>query len=90
MSSVDVSSESAAASPPAKAGEMKLEVVLVPVSDVDRAKAFYEGLGWRMDVDLAARTASAWSSSRRRDRSARSSSAKGITAAARARSRDCS
>jgi catechol 2,3-dioxygenase-like lactoylglutathione lyase family enzyme len=33
------------------AAEMKLEVVLVPVSDVDRAKAFYEGLGWRMDID---------------------------------------
>jgi catechol 2,3-dioxygenase-like lactoylglutathione lyase family enzyme len=31
--------------------EMKLEVVLVPVSDVDRAKAFYERLGWRMDID---------------------------------------
>jgi len=30
---------------------MKLEVVLVPVSDVDRAKGFYEGLGWRMDID---------------------------------------
>jgi catechol 2,3-dioxygenase-like lactoylglutathione lyase family enzyme len=31
--------------------EMKLEVAVVPVSDVDRAKAFYEGLGWRMDID---------------------------------------
>src|SRR5690349_13171081 len=31
--------------------EMRLEVVVVPVSDVDRAKAFYEGLGWRMDID---------------------------------------
>ena len=31
--------------------EMKLEVVLVPVSDVDRAKAFYESIGWRMDID---------------------------------------
>jgi catechol 2,3-dioxygenase-like lactoylglutathione lyase family enzyme len=31
--------------------EMKLEVVVVPVSDVDRAKAFYESLGWRMDID---------------------------------------
>jgi catechol 2,3-dioxygenase-like lactoylglutathione lyase family enzyme len=31
--------------------EMKLEVVLLPVSDVDRAKAFYEGLEWRMDID---------------------------------------
>jgi predicted enzyme related to lactoylglutathione lyase len=31
--------------------EMKLEVVLLPVSDVDRAKAFYELIGWRMDID---------------------------------------
>jgi catechol 2,3-dioxygenase-like lactoylglutathione lyase family enzyme len=30
---------------------MKLEVVVVPVSDVDRAKAFYEKLGWRLDID---------------------------------------
>ena len=33
--------------------DMKLEVVVVPVSDVDRAKRFYKGLGWREDVDLA-------------------------------------
>jgi catechol 2,3-dioxygenase-like lactoylglutathione lyase family enzyme len=32
---------------------MRLEVVVVPVSDVDRAKSFYEGLGWRLDADLA-------------------------------------
>jgi catechol 2,3-dioxygenase-like lactoylglutathione lyase family enzyme len=32
--------------------DMKLEVVVVPVSDVDRAKAFYEKLGWRMDIDF--------------------------------------
>jgi catechol 2,3-dioxygenase-like lactoylglutathione lyase family enzyme len=31
---------------------MSLEVVVLPVSDVDRAKAFYEGLGWRLDADL--------------------------------------
>ncbi|HEY4377047.1 MAG TPA: VOC family protein, partial [Acidimicrobiales bacterium] len=31
--------------------DWKLELVIVPVSDVDRAKAFYEGLGWRMDID---------------------------------------
>lgn len=31
--------------------DMKLEVVVVPVSDVDRAKRFYEMLGWRMDID---------------------------------------
>ena len=30
---------------------MKLEVVVVPVSDVDRAKVFYGGLGWREDAD---------------------------------------
>jgi catechol 2,3-dioxygenase-like lactoylglutathione lyase family enzyme len=33
--------------------ELKLEVVVLPVSDVDRAKRFYEGLGWRPDADLA-------------------------------------
>jgi catechol 2,3-dioxygenase-like lactoylglutathione lyase family enzyme len=33
--------------------DMKLEVVVVPVSDVDRAKAFYSGLGWRLDADVA-------------------------------------
>lgn len=32
---------------------MKLEVVLFNVSDVDRAKAFYENLGWRLDIDIA-------------------------------------
>ena len=52
MSSVEASSASAAGSPPVKAGEFRLEVVVVPVSDVDRAKRFYEGLGWRLDADL--------------------------------------
>ncbi|MER8071178.1 VOC family protein [Streptomyces sp. NPDC094034] len=33
--------------------DMKLELVVVPVSDVDRAKDFYTGLGWRLDADLA-------------------------------------
>jgi catechol 2,3-dioxygenase-like lactoylglutathione lyase family enzyme len=31
---------------------MKLEVVVLPVSDVDRAKAFYQSLGWREDADF--------------------------------------
>jgi catechol 2,3-dioxygenase-like lactoylglutathione lyase family enzyme len=31
---------------------MALEVVTLPVSDVDRAKSFYESLGWRFDIDL--------------------------------------
>ena len=33
--------------------EMRLEVVVVPVSDVDKAKAFYQALGWRLDADFA-------------------------------------
>jgi catechol 2,3-dioxygenase-like lactoylglutathione lyase family enzyme len=32
---------------------MKLEVVTLPVSDVDRAKRFYQSLGWRLDADIA-------------------------------------
>jgi len=34
--------------------DMKLEVVVIPVSDVDRAKEFYAKLGWRLDADFAA------------------------------------
>ncbi len=34
--------------------DMKLEVVIIPVSDVDRAKSFYESLGWRLDADFSA------------------------------------
>src|SRR6202047_3312153 len=33
--------------------DMKLEVQIIPVSDVDRSKAFYERLGWRLDDDVA-------------------------------------
>jgi hypothetical protein len=33
--------------------DMKLEVALIPVSDVDRAKEFYTKLGWRLDADDA-------------------------------------
>ena len=32
--------------------DMKLEVVVIPVSDVDRAKEFYGRLGWRLDADF--------------------------------------
>jgi catechol 2,3-dioxygenase-like lactoylglutathione lyase family enzyme len=32
---------------------MKLEVITIPVSDVDRAKEFYGGLGWRLDADFS-------------------------------------
>jgi catechol 2,3-dioxygenase-like lactoylglutathione lyase family enzyme len=42
-------------SPDASVGrvDMKLEVQIIPVSDVDRSKEFYEGLGWRLDDDVA-------------------------------------
>jgi catechol 2,3-dioxygenase-like lactoylglutathione lyase family enzyme len=33
--------------------DMKLEVIVIPVSDVDRAKEFYAKLGWRLDADRA-------------------------------------
>ena len=33
--------------------DLKLEAVVIPVSDVDRSKSFYSGLGWRLDADFA-------------------------------------
>ena len=52
MSSVAVSNRKDAV-PEVKPIDTKLEVVLLAVSDVDRAKAFYENLGWRLDIDIA-------------------------------------
>jgi catechol 2,3-dioxygenase-like lactoylglutathione lyase family enzyme len=53
MSSVQVSSDGQARTAEAAAVDMKLEVVVIPVSDVDRAKDFYSRLGWRLDADVA-------------------------------------
>jgi catechol 2,3-dioxygenase-like lactoylglutathione lyase family enzyme len=52
MSSTRTSSEGARS---ASAGrvDLKLEVVVIPVSDVDRAKSFYASLGWRLDADFS-------------------------------------
>jgi catechol 2,3-dioxygenase-like lactoylglutathione lyase family enzyme len=52
MSSTEVSSESASGGRSALGADMKLEVVTLPVADIDRAKRFYESLGWRLDIDL--------------------------------------
>ena len=52
MSSTQVLSETAIETPRARTVDMKLEVVVIPVSDVDRAKRFYGGLGWRLDADF--------------------------------------
>ena len=34
-----------------RGSDMKLEIAVIPVSNVDRAKAFYEQIGWRLDAD---------------------------------------
>src|SRR6266436_8667303 len=54
MSSTVVRSETAIETPKARTVDMKFEIVVIPVSDVDRAKRFYDGLGWRLDADFAA------------------------------------
>jgi catechol 2,3-dioxygenase-like lactoylglutathione lyase family enzyme len=54
MSVTQVRGETAIETPRARTVDMKLEVVVIPVSDVDRAKRFYGGLGWRLDADFAA------------------------------------
>ena len=54
MSSTQVSSDTAREESAAAAVPLRLEVVVVPVADVDRAKAFYGGLGWRLDADVGA------------------------------------
>ncbi|HKQ85009.1 MAG TPA: VOC family protein [Steroidobacteraceae bacterium] len=53
MSSTQVRSETAVKPPLAQRVDLKLEVVVIPVSDVDRAKRFYGDLGWRLDADFA-------------------------------------
>ena len=54
MSSTQMSNAHATQIPTAATVDLKLEVVVIPVADVDRAKRFYEGLGWRLDADFAA------------------------------------
>jgi len=46
-------SSAAVETPRGRGVDMKLEVVVIPVSDVDRSKRFYGGLGWRLDADYA-------------------------------------
>ena len=52
MSSTQTSNESATHIPSAATVDLKLEVIAIPVSDVDRAKRFYESLGWTLDADF--------------------------------------
>ena len=53
MSSIQTMDGHASHRPDTAPVDQKLEVVIIPVSDVDRAKTFYEGLGWRLDADFA-------------------------------------
>ena len=53
MSSTETRGSHSTGGPSVGTVDMKLEVVVIPVSDVDRAKAFYTGLGWRLDADAA-------------------------------------
>jgi catechol 2,3-dioxygenase-like lactoylglutathione lyase family enzyme len=52
MSDAQLLSETTVEIPSVKIADMKLEVVVIPVSDVDRAKQFYGDLGWRLDGDF--------------------------------------
>ena len=52
MSSTQMSNEHAAQIPTAATVDLKLEVVAIPVSDIDRAKNFYQRLGWTLDADF--------------------------------------
>jgi catechol 2,3-dioxygenase-like lactoylglutathione lyase family enzyme len=53
MSSTQTVNKHVTGIPTAAAVDLKLEVVVIPVSDVDRAKHFYQSLGWRLDADFA-------------------------------------
>ncbi len=53
MSSAGASPDAATDGPVPATVDLKLEAVALPVSDVDRAKQFYENLGWRLDADIA-------------------------------------
>ena len=52
MSNIQTSTEHAAPLDNSATVDLKLEVVVIPVADVDRTKGFYEGLGWRVDADF--------------------------------------
>jgi catechol 2,3-dioxygenase-like lactoylglutathione lyase family enzyme len=54
MSSPDVGAAGSTETAELSTIDMGLEVVTVPVSDVERAKRFYQSLGWRLDADFAA------------------------------------
>jgi catechol 2,3-dioxygenase-like lactoylglutathione lyase family enzyme len=52
MSSTEMGGDAATEASGAPGYPMAFEVTTIPVADVDRAKAFYQGLGWRLDIDF--------------------------------------
>ena len=52
MSTIHEQSGAATKTSQARKADLKLEAIIIPVSDVDRAKSFYSGLGWRLDADF--------------------------------------
>jgi predicted enzyme related to lactoylglutathione lyase len=54
MSNIPMQSEPAVETSNGGTFDMKLEIVVIPVTDVDRAKRFYGELGWRLDLDFKA------------------------------------
>ena len=54
MSDIQMEHGSSTETHEAELMDMKLEAIVLPVSEVDRAKAFYEQLGWRLDADFVA------------------------------------
>ena len=53
MATLEIDRDAAVKPSASRSVDLKLEVVVIPVSDVDRAKAFYARLGWRLDADFA-------------------------------------
>ena len=53
MATTQIDRDAAAKPSTSRGVDLRLEVVVIPVSDVDRAKAFYARLGWRLDADFA-------------------------------------
>ena len=53
MSTNEVGTNDPASGASAVRVDMKFEIVVIPVSDVDRAKEFYARLGWRLDAEFA-------------------------------------
>ena len=52
MTTTEIRSEAATKATKSRTVDLKLEVAIIPVSDVDRAKRFYSNLGWRLDADF--------------------------------------